>query len=327
MKILLGVALLALLLPVAVVVLTLGSTPPAQGGAGGLGSGLRPGSVPAAYAAFVEQAGSLCVSAPPSIIAAQIEQESGFNPRAVSPAGAEGIAQFMPETWPAWSQPGQSPFDPTAAIPAQGRYDCALAATMIAAQSDGRLPKSASVTELMLAAYNAGSGAVLGAGGIPQNGQTPDYVAAIIRDAAQYANATGAGLAAGSLAGKEIAVAAQEEGLPYVWGGGSYTGPTGGGFDCSGLMMFVLYQASGGRVRLPHSSDLQTRSGTPVPRDQLQPGDLISFTLPGSATAHHVGLYIGNGQMIDAPDFGETVRVENLAGAYYQQQQWRVARY
>jgi len=318
---------LVIALPVLVVVLAAVSAPPAQS-AGGLGSGLRAGSVPAAYAGLVERAGSLCAAAPPSIVAAQLEQESGFNPDAVSPAGAEGIAQFMPGTWPAWSLPGQSPFDPAAAIPAQGRYDCALAATMASALASGRLPASAgSVTELMLAGYNAGSGAVLAAGGIPQNGETPAYVAAIVAGAAKYANTTSAGLPAGRFATKEIAAAVQEEGLPYVWGGGSYTGPTGGGFDCSGLMMFVLFQASRGQIRLPHSSDAQTRSGTPVPRGQLQPGDLISFTDPGAARAHHVGLYIGGEQMIDAPDFGQTVRVENLALPYYQAQQWRAARY
>ena len=86
-----------------------------------MGQGLRPGAVPAQYAALVQQAGSICPAAPPSIIAAQIEAESGWDPNSVSSAGAQGISQFMPGTWPGWSLPGQSPFDPAAAIPARPR--------------------------------------------------------------------------------------------------------------------------------------------------------------------------------------------------------------
>ena len=91
-----------------------------------MGQGLRPGAVPAQYAALVQQAGSICPAAPPSIIAAQIEAESGWDPNSVSSAGAQGISQFMPGTWPGWSLPGQSPFDPAAAIPARPRAGTGL---------------------------------------------------------------------------------------------------------------------------------------------------------------------------------------------------------
>jgi soluble lytic murein transglycosylase-like protein len=158
-----------------VVIFAGGGLPAAAAGPGGTGAGLRTGSVPAQYAALVIQAGSMCAAAPPSIIASQIEQESAWNPNAVSGKGAQGISQFMPTTWPSWSLPSQSPFDPAAAIPAQGRLDCALAQDMTAAQQAGRLPASLTATQLMLAAYNAGPRAVLGAGGIPNNGQTPGY--------------------------------------------------------------------------------------------------------------------------------------------------------
>ena len=116
-----------LLLPCVLVAVLGGASSPASA-LGGFGQGLRPGTVPAEYVDLVLQAGSICTAAPPSIIAAQIEQESDWNPDAVSPSGAEGIAQFLPTTWPKWSQPGQSPFDPNAAISAQGRYNYALAA-------------------------------------------------------------------------------------------------------------------------------------------------------------------------------------------------------
>ena len=68
----------------------------------------------------------------PPLLAAQLYQESGFDPTAVSPAGAIGIAQFMPGTWPNWAstQDGDGRkdiFNPADAIPAAARYDCALA--------------------------------------------------------------------------------------------------------------------------------------------------------------------------------------------------------
>lgn len=115
-----------------------------------------------------------------------MQQESDWNPNAVSSTGAEGISQFEPYTWPTWSDPGQSPFDPAAAIPAQGRFDCALAKQMDAAQAAGKLPNTIPVTNLMLAAYNAGAGAGLAAHGIPQNGQTPVYVIRITTNAANF---------------------------------------------------------------------------------------------------------------------------------------------
>lgn len=78
--------------------------------------------------------------------AAQVRQESGFKPNAVSPVGARGIAQFMPATWSQWAQ-GQDPFDPEAGILAQHRYMAYL---------EGRTQDWAAA----LGAYNAGLGTV-----------------------------------------------------------------------------------------------------------------------------------------------------------------------
>jgi cell wall-associated NlpC family hydrolase len=304
------------------------------------GQGLRQGTVPAAYASYVAAAGSMCTAAPAGIIAAQIQQESSWDPTAVSSKGAEGISQFMPGTWPHWSNPGESPFDPAAAIPAQARYDCALAAQMGAAQQAGRLPAAVPVTSLMLAAYNAGPAAVLAAGGIPDNGQTPGYVSDILASAGSYADPT-VGQSGGAFAQRVIAAAQSQIGVPYAWAGGSYTGPTHGactsgaaandcnitGFDCSGLVMYAVYQASAGKIKLPHSADQQTRMGTPVAISAMQPGDIISFTDPGAGTAHHDGIYLGDGQIINAPESGTNVRVDSLDTPYYRAQQWRVVRF
>lgn len=310
----------------------------------GIGGGLRAGSVPAQYAALIEAAGSVCAAAPPAIIASQLHAESNFNPAAVSPSGAQGIAQFLPGTWPGYSKPGESPFDPKAAIPAQAKYDCAIARTMAAAQKRGTIPAGVDLTSLMLAGYNAGSGAVLAAHGIPSFAETRAYVQNIIADAPTYAGATGnlgGSAPAGTFAAAEIGAAQKFLGTTYAWNGGSYTGPTRGqcagggaendchkvGFDCSGLTMYAVYQASHGQIRLDHFADTQTRGGTPVPVTQLQPGDLISFTDPGTTVAHHIGIYLGNNQLLNAPESNTVVRVDSLATPYYRAQKWRAVRY
>ena len=77
-------------------------------------------------------------------------------------------------------------------------------------------------------------------------------------------------------------------GVPYIWGASSPRG-----FDCSGLVKYC-YDKVG--ISLPHSSAMQYNYGTHVSRSQLQPGDLVFFYSP----IHHVGIYIGNGNMINA---------------------------
>ncbi|MFQ1000994.1 NlpC/P60 family protein [Modestobacter sp. SSW1-42] len=89
-------------------------------------------------------------------------------------------------------------------------------------------------------------------------------------------------------------------GDPYVWGAG---GPDA--FDCSGLTQYA-YAAAG--IALPHSSRAQAGMGTPVDRAALQPGDLVFFYSPVS----HVGIYIGNGQMVHASTFGQPVIVSTV---------------
>jgi cell wall-associated NlpC family hydrolase len=307
------------------------------------GGGLQPGSVPARYERLVLETGLMCSAAPPAIIAAQIKQESDWNPDAVSPAGAEGISQFLPTTWPSWSKPGDSPFDPNAAIPAQGRYDCAIARTMADAQQRGQLPKNVDLTSLMLAGYNAGPAKVVAAHGVPPIAETQSYVRVILASAPNFAGATadpGDG-GAGSFAAREIVAAKKYIGTTYAWDGGDYLGPTRGqcvggaaaddcnkiGFDCSGLVLYAVYVASHGTIRLSHSADEQTRHGTPVPIAHLRAGDLISFTDPGTSSAHHIGIYIGHDQLLNAPESNAYVRVDSLATPYYRSQSWRAVRY
>src|SRR4051794_11554495 len=104
-----------------------------------------------------------------------------------------------------------------------------------------------------------------------------------------------------------IRTAMAQIGLPYVWGG---DGPTNGdaGFDCSGLTTFA-YAAAG--VNLPRTAHTQYYTGPHVPPGAaLQPGDHIFYGTP--ARVHHVGMYLGEGKMVNAPTFGKPVQV-----AYY----------
>jgi peptidoglycan DL-endopeptidase CwlO len=92
-------------------------------------------------------------------------------------------------------------------------------------------------------------------------------------------------------------------GTPYIWGG---AGP--GGFDCSGLTSWVYGELG---VRLPHNAAAQFDLGRPVRRSRLRRGDLLFFDGLG-----HVGVYLGRGRMVHAPESGRSVEVVQLAGHY-----------
>ncbi|MBW0019077.1 MAG: NlpC/P60 family peptidoglycan endopeptidase RipA [Mycobacterium sp.] len=100
-------------------------------------------------------------------------------------------------------------------------------------------------------------------------------------------------------------------GVPYSWGGGNAAGPSKGidsgasitGFDCSGL---VLYSFAGVGIKLPHYSGSQYNLGRKIPSSQMRRGDVIFY---GPGGSQHVTLYLGDGQMLEAPDIGLKVRV------------------
>ena len=106
---------------------------------------------------------------------------------------------------------------------------------------------------------------------------------------------------AGSTAAAQVAVdtALAQLGKPYAWGA---AGPNA--FDCSGLTQFA-YGAAG--IGLPHSARAQSGHGIPVARANLQPGDLVFFYGLG-----HVGIYVGNNQVVHAPTSGSVVKVINM---------------
>ena len=102
-----------------------------------------------------------------------------------------------------------------------------------------------------------------------------------------------------------VSLAMQYLGIPYKWGGASPTT----GFDCSGLVQYVFAQVG---ISLPHYTVSQWNypGAVPVAKNQLQPGDLVFFN-----GLDHVGIYIGFGDIIDAPHTGANVEIDSLERA------------
>ena len=155
-----------------------------------------------------------------------------------------------------------------------------------------RMPRSGSLLAVRRAAVVllAGAGVALS--------PLPAQAAAGVPATATVAAAPVA--ASSSTAQTVVDTALAQQGKPYVWAG---AGPDS--YDCSGLTQYA-YAAAG--VELPHSSSMQSTMGSPVSRDALLPGDLVFFYSPVS----HVGIYIGNGQMVHAPTAGDVVKVSSL---------------
>ena len=100
-------------------------------------------------------------------------------------------------------------------------------------------------------------------------------------------------------------------GVPYSWGGGNAAGPSNGidsgsgtvGFDCSGLM---LYGFAGVGIKLDHYSGSQYNAGRKIPSSQMRRGDMIFY---GPNASQHVAMYLGDGQMLEVPYTGSTVKI------------------
>lgn len=128
-------------------------------------------------------------------------------------------------------------------------------------------------------------------------------------------------------AGVVIEAALAQQGIPYSWGGGGPSGPSTGiccspggqdgrtvnGFDCSGLTQYAYAKAG---IDLPRTAAEQAGTGQRIPASAgygaLQPGDLIfyGYNPASDSTIHHVGIYLGDGQMINAPRPGKVVRID-----------------
>jgi cell wall-associated NlpC family hydrolase len=251
--------------------------------------------IPADYLALYQQAATVCPGLDWSILAAIGKVESNHG-RSTLPgvadgtsnsAGARGPMQFLQSTFdsvvarhplPSSGKSPPSPWEKHDAIFAAAYYLCDSGA-----QQDIRKA---------VFAYNHANW----------------YVDEVLTQAKRYGEAmVGTGSctaiqapnAATTLA---INFACGQLGLPYVWGG---NGGADGGFDCSGLTK-AAYGAAG--ISLPRTAQTQYNSGPAVPAGQpLLPGDLVFYGTPSNV--HHVGLYIGDGKMINAPTFSEPVQI------------------
>ncbi|MEQ6027940.1 bifunctional lytic transglycosylase/C40 family peptidase [Streptomyces salinarius] len=274
-------------------------------------------AVPAEYKTLIEEAGNTCPEISPNLLAALLTQESGFNPKAKSPVGAQGIAQFMPSTWETHGIDGNGDgkrdvWDPEDAIPSSAKYLCTIAEDVKGVPGDKQ--------NNMLAAYNAGSAAVQKYGGVPPYKETQNYVRSITA-LANSGNGGGRTATTDQVA-TAINAAKQMLGTPYSWGGGNANGPSTGtccspngrsgksttGFDCSGLTLYAYAKAG---ITLPRTAAAQYAASEPIKPGQMKPGDLV-FYGSNATSIHHVGIYVGSGWMIDAPRPGTQVRYSPL---------------
>ncbi|MFF1559746.1 NlpC/P60 family protein [Streptomyces sp. NPDC058279] len=275
-------------------------------GAGGRAMGLAKGAVPGKYQSLVQKWGTLCPAISPALLAAQLYSESGWNPNAVSPADARGIAQFIPGTWAGHGVDGDGDgdrdiWDPNDAIPSAASYDCELAKDVAGVGGDA--------TGNMLAAYNAGSYAVIKYGGVPPYKETQGYVKTITTLAKSFERPLGR-VTPSQQASGALYFAQKQLGTPYLWGGNG-TADQGGRFDCSGLTK-AAYESVG--VELPRVANDQYNAGPHPARAELLPGDLVFFSddLTNSRDIRHVGIYVGGGYMINAPYTGAVIRFDKI---------------
>ncbi len=298
-KVMGAVALLIIGLVVGVAVLAAavgadGGTPtdaaPAPGGqaTGATPGGVDPGpALQAGWAGIEQAAAATCPGLSWSVLAAigTVESDSG---RSTAPgvrsganaAGAEGPFQFEPATFSAHATVGPGGADPpTPYDPVDAAY---TAAALLCADGAGVAGGATGLRNAVLDYNHSASYA--------------DTVLVLSLAFAEDPAVTGSAVTA-------IEFAAEQLGTPYLWGG---SGP--GGFDCSGLVQ-AAYQRAG--IDLPRVAQEQFDAGPPVPDGSgVQPGDLLFFGT-GAAAVDHVGLYVGAGEMIDAPHTGAAVRLDN----------------
>ncbi|MFM9442553.1 NlpC/P60 family protein [Streptomyces acidiscabies] len=252
--------------------------------------------IPPDYLTSYIEASATCPGLPWTLLAAigKTESDHGRSPlpgvhNGANHAGAQGPMQFLPTTFrdvtarhrlpPGGSTP-PSPYDAHDAVHAAAAYLCDSGA-----RGGMNIP-----------------------GAVRTYNHSDTYVAQVLAQAQSYTAGPefGADTTPTSAALEAVDYAQGQLGLPYEWGG---DGPLAGdwGFDCSGLTT-AAYAAAG--ITLPRTAQTQYEHGPRLPADaQLRPGDLVFYGTPHGGI-HHVGLYIGSGQMIDAPRPHVPIRIE-----------------
>jgi cell wall-associated NlpC family hydrolase len=99
-------------------------------------------------------------------------------------------------------------------------------------------------------------------------------------------------------------------GVPYRFGGNT----PAGGFDCSGLIVYVYNNAAG--IKLPRTVQEMSRAGQTIRNDAPAPGDLVFFNTTGERYSH-AGIYVGHGRFVHAPSKGGTVRLDQMTSPYW----------
>jgi cell wall-associated NlpC family hydrolase len=243
--------------------------------------------VPPTYLTLFMDAAQTCPGLPWGVLAGigKVESDDGQSTApgvhsGANYAGAEGPMQFEPATFAQYAvdaDPGTklSPYDPADAIYTAVAMLCA----------DGAASGTATGIRQAIFAYNHSSA----------------YVSQVLAWAARYTIPVPSAAAATA-----IAFALRQVGKPYMWGA---AGPNA--YDCSGLV-YAAYAAAG--IRIARTTFGWRQDGPRVPLAQIQPGDLLFY--PGSdgtaANPGHVVMYLGGGQVIQAPQTGEDVRVDPL---------------
>ena len=290
---------------------------------------LNASGIPDDYVQWVVKASKECAIVTAPLIAAQIEAESNWNPKAESHDKqgnpiAQGISQFTPGTWALHGVDGDGDgtadvWNPADAIISQAKYDCYLSKLVTNVVGDP--------VDLMLAAYNAGPGRVKAAGGVPNITETTNYIKRIKTLMLNKYTTTTGGFSGGSGFGERVlALAATQLGKPYVYGAkpdlqvepelGAKRPPN---FDCSSLVQYAVYWASDKKLTLPRTTQTQVVKGEGVTRAEIKIGDVLYFDLAPDAghEVDHAGIYAGNNQMLHAPHTGDVVRYATISDSYW----------
>ena len=246
-------------------------------------------------------------------VATQSADASGLNSLLPTITGAtNGVTGALGVTIP--SLPSIPPLpDPTATVPPTaplsggggGAPPGGTPAPSTGPNGPGRTPSTATTSPTNSSPPSPGTGSPLPTQmGAPSPGGSDTSIGCNL-----IGSGTVGGMAAGETVAESSAVADAIAllGLPYVWGGES----TQAGFDCSGMVQYVYREVG---IDLPRVAQNQYDAGPAVPPGStVEPGDLVFFG-SGTNDVSHVGMYVGDGLMIDAPHTGSVVRFDRVAG-------------